>query len=149
MLYTLSTVKYGEDNRGGAVAFFVWTDKYSVGIQEVDDQHKRLVELVNDLYEAMTAGRGSEVLGTVFNTLLAYTRTHFAEEEKLMQQCGFPGFSEHKQLHERLTQQVIDLGEQFREGKSSLTVHVATFLKDWLVKHIQGTDRKYVPFLKS
>jgi hemerythrin len=141
--------KYENDNTGGAMAFFVWTDKYSVGIQQIDDQHKRLVELVNDLYEAMTAGRGSEVLGTVFNNLLVYTRTHFAEEETLMQQCGFPGFSEHKQLHERLTQQVIDLGEQFRDGRNSLTVPVATFLKDWLVKHIQGTDKKYVPFLKS
>ncbi len=131
------------------MAFFVWTDKYSVGIQQVDEQHKRLVEMVNDLYEAMKAGRGNEVLGTVFNNLLAYTRTHFAEEEELMQQCGFPGFSAHKQLHDRLTKQVLDLGEQFRGGSNSLTVPVASFLKDWLVDHIQGTDRKYVPFMKG
>ncbi len=131
------------------MAFFVWTEKYSVGIQLVDDQHKRLVEMVDDLYEAMKAGRGNEILGTVFNNLLAYTRLHFAQEENLMRQCGFPGFAEHKQLHEQLTKQVIDLGEQFKAGKSSLTVHLASFLKDWLVDHIQGTDRKYVPFVNA
>jgi hemerythrin len=131
------------------MAFFVWADNYSVGIQPMDDQHKQLVEMVDRLYEAMKSGRGNEILGTLFSNLLAYTRTHFAEEEALMQQCGYPGLAEHRQLHEQLTQQVLQMAEQFQSGRGSLTVQMATFLKEWLVNHIQGTDKKYAPAMRE
>jgi hemerythrin len=129
------------------MAFFVWTDKYSVGVQRLDDQHKQLLEMVGTLYDAMKAGRGNEVLGTVFGNLMTYVRTHFAEEEKLLQESGYPGFPEHKLLHEQFTKQALDLTEQFKTGKGSLTVHLASFLKEWIVAHIQGTDQKYMPYL--
>jgi len=131
------------------MAFFKWKDSYRVGMQPLDDQHKQLMEMVHDLYNAMRAGRGNEVLGSLFNNLLEYTRTHFAAEEELMRQCGFPGLSEHRQLHERLTRQVLESAEQFRAGKTGMPVHTAMFLKEWLVDHIQVMDKKYVPFMSS
>lgn len=126
-----------------------WSPAFSTNIKQFDDQHKKLVEMVNQLHDGMKVGKGSEVLGPILNSLISYTASHFADEEKLMQQHGYPDFAKHKAEHDKLTKQVLDLQKQYQTTKTALSMAVMTFLKDWLVNHIQGNDKKYGPFLKS
>jgi hemerythrin len=131
------------------MAFMEWQDKYSTGIMQIDLEHKRLVALINELYEAMNQGKGDEALGKVLNGLASYCRTHFSNEERLMQQHGYPAYTDHKGVHDRLTTKVTGMLKDFQAGKGQSTVQTVNFLKDWLNKHILETDQKYAPFLRE
>ena len=81
-----------------------WSDEYSVGVKQIDDQHKNLVDLINRLFDAMSLGKGKEVLGGVFDELKKYTIIHFQTEERLMVVYGYPDYEAHKKSHEDLVQ---------------------------------------------
>ena len=119
----------------------------SVGVAEMDRQHQKLIDLTNRVYEAMLRGKGNDVLGQVVRELVAYTRSHFAAEEALMTQWGYPSLAEHRGKHEDLVAQVGKLATELEEKKLGMSVHVVQFLRNWLVEHIQGTDRGYSSFL--
>lgn len=131
------------------MALMTWSPALSVKIKQCDDQHIKLVNMVNELHDAMKEGKGKEVLGKILNGLIAYTATHFADEEKLMAQHNFPELSQHKAIHETLVKQVLELQTKFKSGQAILTYDVMNFLKDWLVKHIQGDDKKYGLYLNG
>jgi hemerythrin len=126
-----------------------WSPAFSVKIKKFDDQHKKLVELLNQLHDAMKSGQGNAMLGVVLQALISYTATHFKEEEQVMQANGYPDLARHKAEHEKLVTKVLDLQKQFQSGSSVLTMTVLSFLKDWLVSHIQGVDKKYGEFLNA
>ncbi|MCX6136112.1 MAG: bacteriohemerythrin [Ignavibacteriales bacterium] len=124
-----------------------WKPEFSVGIASIDAQHTKLISLINALHDAMARGEGKDVVGKVLNELVIYTKTHFAYEENLMKKHGYPAFVQHKQLHDKLAAQVLDLETKVREGRSSVTMEVMTFLRSWLQDHILGTDKSYTSFL--
>ena len=127
-----------------------WTEKLSVGVAVIDDDHKKLVAMVNGLYDAMQAGRGKDTLGQILDDLVQYTKVHFAREEKFFAQTGYPGALLHKQEHDALTGQVVDVQHKYAAGASAtLSLDVLHFLKDWLIQHIQGSDQKYRPHLNA
>jgi hemerythrin len=126
-----------------------WTNDLSVNIRPIDEEHKKLISMVNELHSAMGSGKGKEAMGKVLAGLVDYTKTHFATEERLMEKYAYIGFLNHKAQHDALTKQVMDLYAKFQEGKTMVTVEVMNFLKDWLTKHIQDSDKKYGPFLNS
>jgi hemerythrin len=128
---------------------FPWKEAYSVKIGVIDMQHKGLVNFLNELHQAMIEGRGKDVLGKILANLIKYTQVHFAAEEKLMQSHGYPGYPLHKPEHDRLTAQVLDFQRKFQSNEIALTIEVMEFLKDWLSKHILGSDKKYGPFLNA
>jgi hemerythrin len=129
------------------MSLIVWSKDLSVNIHSIDEQHKKLVALVNNLYDAMSSGKGQQIMGTILDELVAYSKTHFATEERLMMTHTYPGYLIHKKEHDNLTQQVVGLHQDFKAGKPVITVALMSFLKDWLSKHIKGTDQKYSPFL--
>jgi hemerythrin len=131
------------------MALITWNDNYSVKIKQIDDQHKKLINMLNELHDAMKVGKGKEVLEKILAGLIQYTVTHFAEEERLMKLHNYPDYVQHKKEHNLLMIQVNDVQKQYREGNAVLSQAVMTFLKDWLQNHIQGTDKKYAPFLNS
>ena len=122
---------------------FEGTPTYSVGIAAMDNQHKRLFEMVHRLYEAMRAGKGDQVIHGILKELANYTLTHFAAEEELMRKAGYPGLNAHIDLHKVLVDKVIQMTEGVKTGKKIAAVSLATFLKDWLIGHIQKEDRRY------
>ena len=126
-----------------------WSDNLSVNVTQIDEQHKKLVGMLNDLHDAMKQGKGSDVTGKVLSGLVQYVATHFAFEEKLMKEHAYPEYLKHKLEHDTLTKQALDLQKQFQESKPVLTVELMKFLKDWLSNHILGTDKKYGPYLNS
>ncbi len=131
------------------MALMAWNTTLSVKVKQFDEQHMKLVDMVNELHDAMKEGKGNVALGKILNGLITYTATHFAAEEKLMAQHAYPDAAAHKQEHEKLVKQVLELQTNFKAGKAILTLDVMMFLKGWLVKHIQGDDRKYGAYLNS
>lgn len=131
------------------MALLTWNDSISVKVRQFDDQHKKLVDLVNKLHDAMKEGKGTQILGDVLKSLATYTQTHFADEERVMKQHGFPEYEKHKQEHNKLILQVVDIQKQMDAGKAPITQAVMQFLRDWLMKHIQGEDKKYGVYLNA
>ena len=131
------------------MALITWTDALSVNIKEINEQHKKLISMINELHSAMGSGKGKDAMGTILGNLVEYTKTHFAYEEGLMQKHNYPGYLNHKSLHDALTKKAVDLHTSFKEGKTLVTVEVMNFLKDWLSNHIQDTDKKYGPYLNG
>jgi hemerythrin len=125
-----------------------WSNDFSVNIAEVDDQHKKLVRMINELHEAMKLGKGREILDRILNNMVDYAKVHFATEERLMKQYSYPGYLNHKAEHDLFVKKVSEFYEEFQQGRIS-AIDVMNFLKDWLVKHILGSDKKYGPFLNS
>lgn len=131
------------------MALFIWNDSYKTGINTIDTQHKKLVDLINELHDAMTKGQGNQVMGKIVNELVNYTVTHFSTEERLMKQAGYADFDAHKKIHDDFTAKVRELQKDLAGGKKMMSLQVSNFLKDWLSGHIMGTDQKYAPVLKA
>ena len=128
---------------------FEWNNDYSVQIGSIDAQHRNLFAIAHELAEAMTAGQGKSALAKILDRLVQYTAVHFAHEERLMRLSDYPDLAAHKAEHEALTKQVLQFQADFVGGKVTLTVQLLHFLKDWLQKHIKGTDTRYVPYLQK
>ena len=125
-----------------------WNDRLSVGVEVFDGEHKKLVGMLNDLSDAMQAGHGNDALGKILSDLVSYTVTHFAHEEQDMDKYGYPDAAEHKKIHRELEAQAADVQKKFEAGASAtLSFEVLNFLKNWLLKHIQVTDKKFGAFL--
>jgi len=128
---------------------FPWSSTYSVNIGVVDSQHKVLVDLINELHQAMITRTGKEHLGKILSNLVKYTQGHFKAEEGILQLNQYPDFINHKAEHDRFTQTILDFQRKFQKSEIGLTIGVMDFLKDWLIKHIMGVDKKYAPFLNA
>jgi hemerythrin len=99
--------------------------------------------MVNDLHDAMQQKRSKEAVGQILNGLAEYTVNHFADEERAFAQTHYPEEAQHKQLHKKLVEQVVELQGKFRSGETLLSQDIITFLQDWLINHIKGVDKKY------
>ena len=126
-----------------------WQPAFSVLVSRFDEQHKGLINLINDLHLAMQKGEGQVILGNIFSSLADYTKDHFADEERMMEANGYPEFSGHKSAHEHLLCRVVELQKEFVVGNSVLSVNVLNFLRDWLTTHIQGEDKKYGQYFNN
>ena len=127
-----------------------WNEKMAVGVALLDADHKKLVALVNQLFDAIQSGKGNDVLGKVLDGLVEYTVVHFRHEEDFFAKSGYPASDAHKQEHEKLTSQVLAIQAKFKSGApGTLTLEVMNFLRNWLINHIQGVDKKYGPHLNA
>ncbi|HBG27007.1 MAG: hypothetical protein A2Y10_20175 [Planctomycetes bacterium GWF2_41_51] len=131
------------------MAFFEWSDELSIGVESIDSQHKRLVTIVNEYYEAVQSGCSEQAVRDAVGKLINYAGTHFADEEKLMQDKKYPQIDLHKQMHKRLTEDVIRYAEKLGKGKKIFSLDIAIFLKGWLENHIAQTDKKIGIFLSD
>ena len=122
-------------------AFFDWSDELSVGNQFIDNDHKKLIKMINNFHNAMQEGRGKEVISKVLNNLFIYTSEHFKREEDEMLRIKYALFEDHRRKHQQLISQVENLQTDLDNGKIMLTTKVSDFLKDWLYSHILQTDK--------
>ena len=129
------------------MALFAWKDSYSVKNTTLDLQHKKLIDLINRLHDAMMSGCGKTVVGAVLTELVSYTNTHFADEERRMLACGFSELAAHKQAHDVFAKQAREYLEQYRNGSITISGELLRALKDWLVNHIEKMDQGYVAAL--
>jgi len=126
-----------------------WSDEFSVGIASIDEQHKKLVNMINALHAALMRGEAATVLAKIFAGLLVYTDKHFKYEESLLEEHSWPGGFEHRTMHENLLSQVLELKTKFDAGNTMAGIQVMKFLKDWLTNHILKCDKSYSEYLRS
>ncbi len=128
-------------------SYIEWDDAYSVGIDSIDRQHKRLIHLINQLQTAVDYSTGEEFEREALDELVDYTKTHFSYEEELMEKYAYPGFEPHKAKHARMIGEVEAVLTEYEADHDRAMRHALDFLKDWLVNHINGTDKEYSTFL--
>ena len=127
-----------------------WTQDMSVGVDSLDNDHRLLLSLVNQLDDAVRAGRGEETVSSILDALLDYAQYHFAREEALLQACRYPDDDAHRHTHQVLRMQVTHIRDRYLANPD--TIHdreVLAFLKNWLTSHIMGRDKLYAPFMAS
>jgi len=127
----------------------VWDNSWSIGIDEIDEDHKKLVNLIQKLFGALISAQGADYVKTVFFELIDYTRYHFEREEEIFEKYNYSELEHHKQLHQDLIQQVLDISKELlSEGETEkVSDDFFEFLKHWLVDHILEEDLKFKDFL--
>ena len=123
--------------------YLVWKDEYSVGIEEMDNDHKKLLHLINQLQTAVHYYTGKEFEEKALDELVDYTKTHFKNEEKLMEDNGYADLEAHKIQHKQFIDKVSHFVEQYKTNSDVTMIDTLKFLKEWLINHINGTDKEY------
>ncbi|NOQ34510.1 MAG: bacteriohemerythrin [Methylococcaceae bacterium] len=132
------------------MAIFEWDNKYSVNIAIIDSHHKKLFDIVNNIYDLMEHGADDDSIIKIISELLDYTNYHFSEEEKMMEKINYPDISSHKREHVDF---IALLTEYFDSAKNGKAIFVAVKLSDagvtWLKNHILTTDTKYQKYIAA
>jgi hemerythrin-like metal-binding protein len=129
--------------------FFRWTDAMSVQLVEIDDQHKELIKMLNEMYDAFMNKEHKTKAGAIVNKMLDYTRYHFTTEEKYFSKFNYSGAVDHIKEHELFRNKVEEFIDKYKKNHSALTYDVMNFLRNWLTTHIMETDRKYISCFKE
>lgn len=125
------------------MSIITWSDEYSVEIQEIDEQHKKLVNIINRLYDALAAKKDREKVEAVLVELIEYTKVHFAVEETLMRIFHYEEYDAHKEIHDRIVAKVLDFKMKYDAGDEKVGMELLMFLKEWLFDHINKVDKRY------
>jgi hemerythrin len=126
-----------------------WNSTFSVGIQKIDEQHKKFFSLINVLYDAIMQGKGEVVVGPVLKELQQYVIFHFKSEETWMELYHYPDMIKHKLEHEAGAKKVSKLVLEYERGQQTVDIELLKFLSDWLQNHILQVDRNYVPYFQG
>lgn len=125
-----------------------WEPAWNLGIEVIDSQHRRWVEIFNSLEGAFLAGKSmTDLQTTVFKEMLDYTHFHFAEEERLMAESDYPAFSAHRRLHKDFDSLIYSHFRSHDRGETILTSEMLQLMRNWLITHIQNEDQKIAAFL--
>lgn len=124
--------------------FIKWSPGYSVKNTTIDDQHKNLIRILNSLYCAFMEKKHLDVLNAIIDELQNYTVDHFRTEENLFAKFNYKEAIEHKKEHDEFIKQVKDFKVEYERNPGCLTYKIMTFLKNWIVNHINNTDKKYM-----
>ena len=119
-----------------------WSDSLSTGVDEQDAQHKKLIDIINQLYDAVQADKAARIHEEILVELINYTENHFSFEEKLMAQYNYADAPSHIEEHAKFTQTIMDLMNQLNSGTSLITIEVIDLLFRWLMNHIIKTDKQ-------
>ncbi len=129
--------------------FVEWSNELSVGISEVDEEHQKLVAILNQLDEVMKTGKGTRVMSEILNQLVEYTVVHFESEEKFMVASEYPGLALHQTQHRQLVEKVEKLRVKFVASGKRITREMMDFLKYWPTNHILVDDKAFGEFYKT
>lgn len=129
----------------------VWTESNSVGVASLDEQHRRLVEVTNRLFQEIINDTGTEAVFAVLDEVARYAEYHFAHEEALLVEHGYPAdeLERHAAEHRALEAQVHELIARARQDNSLIDLEVYDFLRDWTNDHMHGSDKRYATFLAA
>lgn len=130
------------------MAFVDWQPALSVQVQELDAQHHKLVDMLNELHTAMRARKGHDTLNSMMTGLKTYAAEHFSCEERYMKQLQYPQYDAHHAEHLKFVKQLGGFEREMALGNLS-SAELLGFLRDWTLKHIQGVDKAYGPYLNS
>lgn len=123
----------------------IWEDRFSVGVQELDDQHKHLFATINELLEVLTQKGQEGRMAEILESLETYKKLHFATEEKYFKDFQFEGAEEHIAKHHEFSERINEMAASAQAIHTpEFAFKLIDFLEDWLIEHIMYTDQKYV-----
>lgn len=120
-----------------------WDDNLSVGVQEIDVQHTEMIEILNELHDAMVRGQAHDQTTSLLHRLVSHTHEHFAAEEAMMAATGYPQLDEHREQHRELIRKIAIYVGRFERCETTLNYLLVDFLRDWLRIHILKDDKAY------
>ena len=127
----------------------IWDESFSVNVSEIDHQHKKLLEMANELHTAIMERKDEDLLGKIVSGLISYTETHFKTEEKYFDLLGYPEKKEHIEEHKSFIKKISEIIDELGAGKRTLSRDVLEFISEWLETHIKGTDKNYSLFFNE
>ncbi|MDH5516308.1 MAG: bacteriohemerythrin [Gammaproteobacteria bacterium] len=126
-----------------------WQDSMSTGIQLVDEDHQILINLINELQTATQFKVEQKKIDEIMQRLISYTKYHFDREETLMRNNHYPDYENHKKLHQEMIAKINDCTSKYHSDQDHTIYDALDFLKTWLINHIKGSDREYIPYIKN
>lgn len=120
-----------------------WKEEYTVGIKEIDDQHRYFISLLNDLYNAVCSNKGRQELQDLFQKLSDYAEMHFATEEKYFNEFKYEGSEEHMLKHQEMRNEIEKIRKQKGGNEIDYYGNIVYFLRDWLEDHFEKMDQEY------
>ncbi len=123
-----------------------WNDFYSVGYELIDEQHKKLVDMINELYASFIAGEAQEKASEILEEMIKYTDYHFKTEETFFDKYNYPETEKHKEIHQSFVNKAVELKAGVDNGEITVSYDIMNLLRQWLIDHILGEDKKYVTF---
>ncbi len=126
-----------------------WDEKYSVGVAEIDTQHRQLFDAINALLDAIETNSAEEKLKDIIDTILNYKKFHFETEEKYFKEFNYPEAEEHIRKHREFSDQIDALSQKYPKPNIEFAFALIDFLEDWLIDHLQTMDQKYVACFKE
>ncbi|MHC4339984.1 MAG: bacteriohemerythrin [Planctomycetota bacterium] len=141
------------------MAFFDWEDRFSVNIAEIDGHHRKLIDLISQLHDAIESCSELatipsvlselDTVTSVLTELISYAEYHFGAEEKYMHEYAYPGYDQHRAEHHQFIDRVQAFKRSFEKEKSRLSIEIAEFMMQWWREHILGSDKKCGVFLNE
>lgn len=132
------------------MSFIAWNDRLLIGVPAIDQDHQRLIRIVNELYDTIARGDGRAAVGGLLEQLEQYTQEHFHREESLFAPTSYPHAAAHRREHDWMRKHMADMRRSWREGTlGAPSLQLMTVLKDWLFDHILGRDQQIVPYLAA
>jgi len=131
------------------LALLTWSNKHSVGVQTLDDQHKGMLSILNTLHAGMMKGEAQKIAGPLLAKLMADAREHFALEERMMSEAEYAGLAEHRAKHQELIVKLGNFIDRSRKGDPTMYVQLLNFLRDWFNDHMLREDQEYGPSLRA
>ena len=125
----------------------VWQDSMATGIELIDHDHQRLIMLINMFQEATEFHISERKVQLALDEVIRYTKYHFNREEQLMALNNYPGFKEHQLQHQQMIDEIDIYMKEYRSDPDVALEHILQFLQSWLMNHIKGNDRQYIPYL--
>ena len=124
-----------------------WHENYNIGIAIIDEQHRKLCDMITELEKSMEGSDRYVAMGMVIKDLVDYARVHFKDEERLMMKIGYPGIENQKNQHKKLIGQIVKILQDIKCGREIECKELYIFLKKWLVDHILQEDKKFSVFM--
>ena len=125
------------------MAIIQWSNFFSVGVDIIDEQHKKLIEILNELYDGIQDNNGEEAIKDAIPKLVQYTKEHFVTEEKFMLDIGYPDFDKHFQRHYKFAEEAGNFKAMLERGEHINYLELTVLVSDWLKDHILDEDRDY------
>lgn len=126
---------------------FNWDKNFSVGNDEMDNQHKKLIEIINELFIHFNNGNAQEIILQILDKMVNYSILHLTSEEKYLKEIDYPYIEEHKLMHNSYKQQIILFRNKIRSDNDEVHYELFNYLKDWWTNHILEEDMKYFDFM--
>lgn len=126
-----------------------WKNEFSVGVKEMDDQHKKLLGMINRLIEEQHTLTDPKTIADLLTEMTDYAQVHFRAEEFLMAEYGYDKKKQQEQQHQAFIDKTISFYSASDMGPNILSVALLDYLGTWLVGHILKEDMKYKEFFRS